>query len=232
MHQYDELKRQCFEANLALPRLGLVFYTFGNASAGDRQAGVFAIKPSGVPYDKLTWQDMIVLDFDHRQVSGKLRPSSDTPTHAVLYREIPDIGGIVHTHSTNAVAWAQAKRPVPIYGTTHADHLPGDVPCTPEMSDRAINGNYEEETGYQIIKTLKTNQLSPAHVPMVLVASHGPFTWGRDAFQAVYHSKVLEEICTMALLSEQLDSSISRIKKTLIKKHFERKHGNGAYYGQ
>lgn len=229
---YDELKQACFEANLELPRLGLVIYTFGNVSCVDRDKGVFAIKPSGVDYEKMTWQDMVIVDLDGNKVEGRLNYSSDTPTHAVLYREFPTLGGIVHTHSTYAVAWAQAQRDVPVYGTTHADHLPCDIPCTPPLSPEQINGEYEVETGRQIVAHFRANHLQPDEVPMVLVSEHGPFTWGETVAKAVFHAKVLEELCKMALLTERINPQAPRASAALIAKHYNRKHGAAAYYGQ
>ncbi|MBU8902188.1 MAG: L-ribulose-5-phosphate 4-epimerase AraD, partial [Victivallales bacterium] len=219
-------------ANMQLPKLGLVIYTFGNVSCIDRASGVYAIKPSGVDYKTMSWQDMVVLDLQDNIIDGSMCPSSDAKTHTVLYNAFENIGGIVHTHSTYAVAWAQAKRSVPIYGTTHADHLACDIPCTEVMLDEKISGDYEKETGYQIINTFKAQELDPDEVKMVLVASHGPFTWDKDAANAVYNSKVLEELCKMAILSESIAPELERMKKTLIQKHYKRKHGKDAYYGQ
>lgn len=217
---------------MQLPKLGLVLFTFGNVSVVDRSAGVFAIKPSGVPYEQLKPDQIVVVDFDAKIVEGSNRPSSDTKTHAVLYRHWEHIGGIVHTHSTYATAWAQAQRDIPIFGTTHADHLTTDVPCAPPMSDEMIRGDYEHETGFQIINCFRERKLSCEEVEMVLVGNHAPFTWGRDAAKAVYNAAVLEEVARMALLTEQINPQAPRLKETLIKKHFERKHGPGAYYGQ
>jgi L-ribulose-5-phosphate 4-epimerase len=227
---YRELKERAWTANMEIPRRGLAIYTFGNVSALDRARGVLAIKPSGVAYDRLTVDDMVVVDLDGATVEGTLRPSSDTPTHLVLYRAFATAGGVVHTHSTYATAWAQARTPIPIYGTTHADHLPEDVPCTPAMSDAAVEGDYEEETGNQIVDTFRDRD--PAHTQMVLVANHGPFTWGHDADQAVYNAVVLEELAKMAFLTRAIDPSAPRISDSLIRKHFDRKHGKAAYYGQ
>ena len=230
---YEKLRESCWKANLELPALGLVIRTFGNVSAIDREAGVYAIKPSGVEYDKLRPEDIVIIRLDTgKVVDGRLRPSSDTDTHTELYRAFPHIGGIVHTHSTYAVAWAQAARAVPLYGTTHADHLATDIPCTEFMSDQAIQGNYETETGNQIIRCFRENRLDPDEVPMVLVAGHGPFTWGKSAAKAVYHAQVLEELCRMALLTEQIRPDVPRLKETLIEKHYLHKHGSNAYYGQ
>ncbi|GAA0546826.1 L-ribulose-5-phosphate 4-epimerase [Chitinophaga japonensis] len=232
MSRYQSIKEQAYEANMQLPKLGLVLFTFGNVSVVDRSAGVFAIKPSGVPYEQLKPDQIVVVDFDAKIVEGSNRPSSDTKTHAVLYRHWEHIGGIVHTHSTYATAWAQAQRDIPIFGTTHADHLTTDVPCAPPMSDEMIRGDYEHETGFQIINCFRERKLSCEEVEMVLVGNHAPFTWGRDAAKAVYNAAVLEEVARMALLTEQINPQAPRLKETLIKKHFERKHGPGAYYGQ
>jgi L-ribulose-5-phosphate 4-epimerase len=229
---YSELKQQAFEANLEIPRRGLAIYTFGNVSAFDADRAVFAIKPSGVAYESLTAADMIVLDIDANIVEGHLRPSSDTKTHAALYRAFRSagVGGIVHTHSTYATAWAQARLPIPIYGTTHADHLPEDVPCTALMSAEAVERDYEAETGAQIIDCFRTRD--PQQTPMVLVAGHGPFAWGKTADKAVYHAVVLEELAKIASITRSLDPNAARLPDHLVHKHFERKHGRGAYYGQ
>jgi L-ribulose-5-phosphate 4-epimerase len=215
-----------------LPKLGLVLFTFGNVSAVDRDAGVFAIKPSGVPYAELSPDKMVIVDFDGKTVEGKLRPSSDTLTHAVLYKNWTSIGGIVHTHSTYATAWAQTQKDIPIFGTTHADHLTVDVPCAPPMDDAMIAGNYEYETGSQIINCMRSKKLSYTDVEMILVGNHAPFTWGKTMDKAVYNSAVLESIAQMAYITLQIDPNSPRLKDALIKKHFERKHGPDSYYGQ
>lgn len=230
--KYKELKRECYEANMELNALGLVIYTFGNVSAVDRGDGVFAIKPSGIPYGDLKADDMVILDYDNTIVEGKMRPSSDTKTHAFLYKNWKDIGGIAHTHATYSVAWAQAQRDIPIFGTTHADHLTADIPCAPPMSDELIKGNYEHNTGIQILDCFKEKKLSYQEVQMILIGNHGPFAWGKDAAKAVYNSKVLEAIAEMAYLTLQINPNAPRLKESLIKKHYERKHGKGAYYGQ
>lgn len=232
MASYNDLKQEAFEANMQLPKLGLVIFTFGNVSAVDRKAGVFAIKPSGVPYEQLSADKMVIVDLDGQTVEGKLRPSSDTKTHAVLYKHWSTIGGIVHTHSTYATAWAQAQRDIPIFGTTHADHTTADIPCAPPMEDAMIKGDYEYETGFQIINCLKEKNLSYEEVEMMLVGNHAPFTWGKTAAKAVYNSAVLESIAHMAWLTEQINPTAPRLKDSLIEKHFERKHGPGSYYGQ
>jgi L-ribulose-5-phosphate 4-epimerase len=228
--QYKELRREAFEANLEIPKQGLAIYTFGNVSSVDRNAGLFAIKPSGVAYEALTPESMVLVDLEGRIVEGKLNPSSDTPTHAVLYRAFATIGGICHTHSCHAVAWAQACREIPIYGTTHADHIAGSIPLTEVMADQAIRNDYEVETGHQITALFRDR--NPDEFNMVLVACHGPFTWGATAAKAVYNARVLEELAHMAYLTEGLNSKIRPIKGTLIDKHYQRKHGKDAYYGQ
>jgi L-ribulose-5-phosphate 4-epimerase len=227
---YRELKERAWAANLEIPRRGLAIYTFGNVSAFDAERGVIAIKPSGVPYDTLSVDDMVVLDLEGTIVEGSLRPSSDTPTHLVLYRNWKGIGGIVHTHSSHATGWAQARLPIPIYGTTHADHLDEDVPCTAVMSDEAVERNYEVETGNQILACFKDR--NPLHTPMVLVAGHAPFTWGKTPEKAVYNAAVLEELARMAFVTRTLDPEAPRLPASLVRKHFERKHGKHAYYGQ
>ena len=232
MSKYKELKRECFEANMDLPKLGLVVYTFGNVSAVDRNHGVFAIKPSGVPYETLSPEDIVIVDFENNVVEGSGRPSSDTKTHSFLYREWTAIGGVAHTHATYSVAWAQAQRDVPIFGTTHADHLTTDIPCAPPMRDELIRGNYEHNTGQQIIDCFKEKGLSHHEVEMVLVGNHGPFTWGKNAAKAVYNSKVLETLAEMAHLTLSINPEAPKLKEALIKKHYERKHGKNAYYGQ
>jgi len=232
MSKFDELKEKCWKANMEIPRQKLAIYTFGNVSALDPSEGIFAIKPSGVPYDGMKPEDMVIVDLEGKKVEGKMNPSSDTPTHAVLYRSLSGIYSIVHAHSAYAVAWAQACRPIPIYGTTHADHLAGDIPVTEVMSDEMIKGQYEEQTGYQIVNTLEKDNLSPNDVQMILVACHGPFTWGATPDKAVYNAVVLEEIARMAYITEQVNPDIKRMKDSLISKHYDRKHGKDAYYGQ
>ena len=229
---YKILREQCWKANLELPRLGLAIYTFGNVSAIDRVRGVFAIKPSGVDYACMGPNDMVIVDLEGKVVEGTLRPSSDVNTHLVLYREFPHIGGIVHTHSLYAVSWAQALRSTPIYGTTHADHLSCDIPCTELMADERIGNDYETETGNQIVECFRAKGLNPDEVQMVLVAGHGPFAWGADAAKAVCHARILEELCHMAYLTERINPEVPRLKPSLIAKHYSRKHGKNAYYGQ
>ncbi len=230
--KYTELKRECYEANMQLDALGLAIFTFGNVSGADRANGVFAIKPSGVPYKALKPEDMVVVDFDSTVVEGAMRPSSDTKTHAYLYKNWEEVGGIAHTHATYSVAWAQAQRDIPIFGTTHADHLTVDIPCAPPMEDELIEGQYEHNTGVQIVDCLTKRKLSCREVEMILVGNHGPFSWGKNAGKAVYNSKVLEEIARMACLTLQINPNTPRLKGSLIKKHYERKHGRDAYYGQ
>jgi L-ribulose-5-phosphate 4-epimerase len=232
MSKYEHIQEESYAANMMLPRLGLVFFTFGNVSAADRDMGVFAIKPSGVPYEKLNPGKMVIVDFDGQTVKGKLRPSSDTRTHAVLYKHWTGIGGIAHTHSTYATAWAQSLRDIPLFGTTHADHNTVDIPCAPPMDDLAIQGDYEYQTGFQIMNCLRDRGLSYDEVEMILVGNHAPFTWGKTAEKAVYNSGVLENIAQMALLTEQINPKSARLKESLIKKHFLRKHGPDSYYGQ
>ena len=227
---YDDLKEEAWRANMEIPRRGLAIYTFGNVSAFDAGRAVFAIKPSGVPYENLTAADMVVVSVDANIVEGHLRPSSDTKTHAALYRAFPGIGGIVHTHSTYASAWAQACLPIPLLGTTHADHLQEDVPCTELMTAEATERDYEAETGSQIIDCFLTRD--PLQTPMVLVAGHGPFAWGKTADKAVYHAAVLEELAKTASITLTLDPQARRLPEHLVRKHFERKHGKSAYYGQ
>jgi len=227
---FRELKEIAWKCNMDLPKLGLVIHNFGNASAVDRARGVVAIKPSGVPYAELRPEDLVVVSLDNKIVEGALKPSSDTRTHTLLYRKFPEIGGVVHTHSPFAVSWAQAGRSVPILGTTHADHLPADIPCTGPMTDRMIKGDYEEETGNLIVKTFARR--SYQDVPMVLVAGHGPFTWGGTPESAVYHSLMVEELSKMAYFTLQINPRTKRLKKSLIDKHFQRKHGPDSYYGQ
>ena len=229
---YKDLKQECYEANMQLNALNLVVYTFGNVSAVDRKNGVFAIKPSGVPYEDLKPEDIVIVDFDNNIIEGNLRPSSDTKTHAYLYKNWPNIGGIAHTHATYSVAWAQAQRDIPIFGTTHADHLTTDIPCAAPMADSLIEGNYEHNTGIQILDCFKEKNISYEEVEMVLIGNHGPFSWGKTAAKAVYNSKVLEVIAEMAHLTLQINPNAPRLKDSLIKKHYERKHGKDSYYGQ
>ena len=229
---YKTLREEAFEANLEIKQRNLAIYTWGNVSAFDPDKGVFAIKPSGVEYDELTPKKMVLVDIEGNVVGGKLKPSSDTNTHLVLYREFKGIRGVTHTHSPYAVAWAQAGKPVPVFGTTHADHCAREIPCTEYISPEAVKNNYELETGNLIVETFKKGNLDPAHITMVLTAGHGPFTWGTSAAQSVYHSVIMEEICKMALFTLMVDPRSNPLPEHIIKKHWERKHGPDAYYGQ
>lgn len=232
MSKYQYLKEQVYEANMEIPREDLAIVTFGNVSGIDRSGGVVAIKPSGVPYHRLKVEDIVIVDLDNVVVEGSMRPSSDTKTHTLLYKSFPSIGGVCHTHSTYAVAWAQAIRPIPNLGTTHADHLTASIPVTAVMSDEMIERDYELETGNQILDLFGKGKLSYEEVEMVLVACHGPFTWGKDPAKAIYNSIVLEEIAKMAYLTLQINPSAVAIKQSLCDKHYFRKHGKDAYYGQ
>ncbi|MGZ3938152.1 MAG: L-ribulose-5-phosphate 4-epimerase [Flavisolibacter sp.] len=232
MGKYDHIKQTAYEANMRLPDRGLVLFTFGNVSVVDRDLQVFAIKPSGVPYKDLSPEQMVIVDFDANTIEGTLRPSSDTKTHAVLYKHWDKIGAVVHTHSTYATAWAQAQRDIPIFGTTHADHNTVDIPCAPPMSNEMIEGDYEYQTGFQILNCFKERGLSYEEVEMILVGNHAPFTWGKTADKAVYNSAVLETVAHMALLTEQINANAPRLKDALVRKHYDRKHGANSYYGQ
>jgi L-ribulose-5-phosphate 4-epimerase len=232
MSKYQHIQHAAYKANMQLQKLNLVIFTFGNVSAADRELGVFAIKPSGVPYEDLSPNKMVIVDFDGNTVKGKLRPSSDTKTHAILYKHWQNINGIAHTHSTYATAWAQSLRDIPIYGTTHADHNIFDIPCAAPMSDEMIAGDYEHQTGFQIMNCLQEKNLSYEELEMILIGNHAPFTWGKTAEKAVYNSAVLEAIAKMAFITEQVKPMAPRLKDALIKKHFERKHGPDSYYGQ
>jgi L-ribulose-5-phosphate 4-epimerase len=226
------LREEAYEANLEIQRRNLAIYTWGNSSAFDAGRGIFAIKPSGVEYNKLTPKKMVLVDLEGTVIDSKLKPSSDTKTHLVLYREFKGIHGITHTHSPYAAAWAQAKKAVPVFGTTHADHCAYEIPCTAFMNSQEVNNNYELETGNLIIKTFKTGSLDYMRITMTLVAGHGPFTWGANAAQSVYHSVILEEICKMALFTVTLNKDAKPLPEHIIRKHWERKHGENAYYGQ
>lgn len=230
----EKLKRQVYEANMLLPAYHLVTFTWGNVSGIDREKGLFVIKPSGVPYEALRPEDMVVMDLEGRQVEGALRPSSDTPTHAELYRRFPTVGGVVHTHSRWATVWAQAGRDIPAYGTTHADYIYGAVPCARDLTAGEVARAYELETGRVIAACFEERGLNPDHVPCVLARHHGPFAWGRDAMEAVHNAVVLEEVAMMAWHTEAL--APVRPKEELPAyvrdKHFLRKHGPNAYYGQ
>ena len=227
---YTELKRETFEANMELNRRNLVVYTWGNVSQIDRAKGVIAIKPSGVAYEVMTPDDIVIVDLENKIVEGKMRPSSDTKTHTHLYRHFEAIGGVTHTHSTYATAWAQTQQAIPCYGTTHADYAYGEIPCTAVMTDEQIERDYEEETGVQITDCFK--ERSPKEVPMVIVAGHAPFTWGKNGADAVYHAVILEEIARMAYLTKTLQPNTAALKQGIVDKHYLRKHGKNAYYGQ
>ena len=224
------LREQVCRANLQLVAKGLVVETFGNVSGIDRELGLIAIKPSGVDYDDLDSSAIVLVDLAGRRVAGDLHPSSDTPTHARLYREFPEIGGVAHTHSRYATAWAQARRPLPCLGTTHADYFRGTVPCTAPLSDTQIAGDYEDETAAQIVEAFL--RIEYRQMPAVLVAGHGPFTWGRDADEAVYHAAMLEYAAELAAIAVGINPRVAPVKRTLVDRHFLRKHGSGAYYGQ
>lgn len=226
----DELKKIVYEANMLLPKYGLVTFTWGNVSAIDRESGMFIIKPSGVEYDKLSADDMVVMDLMGNQVEGKFKPSSDTATHLELYRAFPEIGGIVHTHSTMATAWAQAGRGLPCYGTTHADYFYGEIPCARNLTPEEIEAGYEKNTGSVIIETF--NGMNPLHVPGVLCKNHGPFSWGKDAFDAVHNAVVIEEVAKMNAWTELINPRAGQTPECMQDKHFLRKHGPNAYYGQ
>lgn len=225
----EELKEKVCEANLELVKHGLVIFTWGNVSAIDRETGLVVIKPSGVSYDHMKPSDMVVVDLEGKVVEGLLRPSSDTPTHVVLYRAFPGIGGVVHTHSTYATAWAQAGLDIPNIGTTHADYFHHDIPCTADMTEDEVKGNYEWETGNVIVKRFKG--ISPDDTPGVLVKNHGPFTWGKDAAEAVHNAVVLEQVAKMAFIAKSINPNLT-MNPLLIEKHYSRKHGPNAYYGQ
>lgn len=227
-----KLKHAVYEANMELPHRGMVTYTWGNVSGIDRERGLVVIKPSGVSYDELTPDDLVVLDLDGKVVDGKLNPSSDTKTHLELYKAFPEIGGIVHTHSPYAVGWAQAGRDIPAYGTTHADYFYGPVPCCRSLTEQEVEEDYERNTGLVIVETFRQRELDPVHVPGAICRNHGPFTWGKDAAQAVYHAVVLEEVAKMAVYTTQIAPDAQPAPQYVLDKHFLRKHGPNAYYGQ
>jgi L-ribulose-5-phosphate 4-epimerase len=228
----ERLKKEVLEANLQLPKHNLVTFTWGNVSGIDREQNLVVIKPSGVPYEELSIEDLVIVDLEGRIVEGDLRPSSDTPTHLALYRAFPLIGGVVHTHSPWATTWAQAGRSIPAFGTTHADYFYGEIPCTREMAKEEIERAYELETGNVIIETFEEEGLDPLAIPGVLVFNHAPFSWGKTANQAVHNAVVLEEIAKMAFHTYQLNPTINPIQQFLLDKHYLRKHGANAYYGQ
>ncbi|GMK45397.1 MULTISPECIES: L-ribulose-5-phosphate 4-epimerase [Paenibacillus] len=226
----ERLKQEVLEANLDLPKYGLVTFTWGNVSGIDRESGLVVIKPSGVPYDKLKLEDLVVVDLEGNKVEGELKPSSDTPTHLVLYKAFPQVGGIVHTHSPWATSWAQAGRGIPALGTTHADYFYGEIPVTRAMTREEIESAYELETGNVIVETFKDKD--PMMIPSVLVNSHAPFNWGKDPHEAVHNAVVVEEVAKMALHTYNLNPDIQPMDQALLDKHFLRKHGANAYYGQ
>ncbi|MBE6024600.1 MAG: L-ribulose-5-phosphate 4-epimerase [Cellulosilyticum sp.] len=226
----EALKKQVYEANMELPKRNLVTYTWGNVSGIDRETGYFVIKPSGVEYDELTPDDMVVMDLEGNKIEGAYKPSSDTSTHLELYRAFPEIGGVVHTHSPWATSWAQAGRSIPCYGTTHADYFYGTIPCARSLTKEEIEAEYEKNTGLVIIETFK--ELNPVYVPGVLCVNHGPFTWGKDAMEAVHNAVVLEEVAKMAYQTEMINSHVQIAPDSIKEKHFMRKHGKNAYYGQ
>ena len=229
----EALKEQVLKANLELPKHDLVTFTWGNVSAIDRASGLIAIKPSGVEYDEMTADDIVLVRLETgERVEGRLKPSSDTPTHLELYRAYPSIGGIVHTHSPYAVGWAQAGRDIPAYGTTHADYFYGPVPCCRSLTEQEVEEDYERNTGLVIVETFRQRELDPVHVPGAICRNHGPFTWGKDAAQAVYHAVVLEEVAKMAVYTTQIAPDAQPAPQYVLDKHFLRKHGPNAYYGQ
>lgn len=228
----EELKQKVYEANMELPRRNLVTYTWGNVSGIDREKGLFVIKPSGVEYDELRPEDLVVMDLEGNKIEGDMNPSSDTKTHMVLYRAFPQIGGIVHTHSPYAVAWAQAGRDIPAYGTTHADYFYGPIPCARHLTQAELDEDYELNTGNIIVEEFTKRGIDPKAVPAVICHSHGPFTWGKDAAQAVYHAVVLEEVSKMAIFTRMVDPSAAPAPQRIQDKHYMRKHGPNAYYGQ
>ena len=227
----EELKKRVYEANMLLPKYELVTFTWGNVSEIDRESGIFAIKPSGVDYDKLTPDDMVLVDLEGKVVEGKYNPSSDTATHVELYKAYPEIGGVVHTHSSYATSWAQAGRSIPCYGTTHADYMYGEIPCVRCLTKEEIDGAYEENTGHLIVNEFARMGKDPMAVPAVLCRNHGPFAWGKDAMDAVHNAVVLEEVAKMAFFTEQLNPKAIPAPQRLQDKHYYRKHGAGAYYG-
>jgi L-ribulose-5-phosphate 4-epimerase len=232
LRMLNELKKEVFNANLELVKQGLVIYTWGNVSGIDREQGLVVIKPSGVSYDSMTAEDMVVVDLEGNIIEGDLNPSSDTPTHLALYKSFEDIAGVVHTHSEYATSWAQAGCDIPTYGTTHADYFYGNIPCTRKLTSEEIKNNYEFETGNVIIETLKERKYEPLQMPGVIVFNHGPFTWGKSPKEAVHNAKVMEEVAKMAFRTERINEYVKSIDETLLDKHYLRKHGSKAYYGQ
>lgn len=228
--EIEKLKKQVYEANMRLVKEGLVTLTWGNVSGINRELGIVVIKPSGVPYESMKIEDMVVVNLEGKVIEGHYKPSSDTPTHLELYKKFPRVGGVVHTHSSFAVAWAQAKKDITAYGTTHADTYYGDIPCTRELNKKEIENNYELNTGKIIVETFINKDYEA--IPGVIVASHGPFSWGKSPKDAVDHAVILEEVAKIALLSKVVDANISEVSKDLLNKHYNRKHGRDAYYGQ
>lgn len=228
----QQLKEEVFRANLELVEQGLVIYTWGNVSGIDRESGLVVIKPSGVDYSKMTVDDMVVIDLDGNKVEGALKPSSDTPTHLELYRQFPEVGGVVHTHSEWATSWAQAGVNIPCYGTTHADYFYGDILCTRSLTDEEIQDEYELNTGKVMVETLRESGKDPLECPGMIITNHGPFSWGEDAHKAVHNAKVMEEVAKMAFRTEKINLRVRPAKQTLVDKHYLRKHGKNAYYGQ
>ena len=228
----EQLKEIVYQANMELPRRGLITYTWGNVSGIDRTGGYLVIKPSGVDYESMKPEDMVVVDLQGNRIEGSYKPTSDTATHIELYKRYPELGGIVHTHSTWATSWAQAGRSIPLYGTTHADYFYGPIPCARSLTEEEIQGEYEKNTGLVIIETLTNNHISPMSMPGILCSNHGPFTWGKDAFEAVHNAVVLEEVAKMACYSELINPNVQPAPKAIADKHYLRKHGKNAYYGQ
>ncbi len=228
----EHLKEQVFQANMELPKRGLVTFTWGNVSGIDRETGYMVIKPSGVEYESMKAEDMVVVDLEGNRIEGNYKPSSDTATHIELYKKYPEIGGIVHTHSTWATSWAQAGRSIPLYGTTHADYFYGPIPCARSLTEEEINIEYEKNTGLVIIETLEKGNIKPKSMPGILCTNHGPFTWGKDAHEAVHNAVVLEELAKMSCYSELINPNIKPAPQVIADKHYLRKHGENAYYGQ
>lgn len=228
----EQLKKLVFDANLELVSQKLVIYTWGNVSGFDPDTKLIVIKPSGVDYSTMTAEDMVVVDLEGNVVEGTKRPSSDTPTHLALYKKYPDLRGVVHTHSEWATSWAQAERSIPVYGTTHCDYFYGDIPCTRQLTKEEINGAYEYNTGLVIIETLDSNNINPLEIPGINVGHHGPFTWGVSPMDAVHNAKVMEEVAKMAFRAEQINPKAQKVNQNLLDKHYLRKHGKNAYYGQ
>lgn len=228
----EELKEKVYLANMELPKRGLVTYTWGNVSEIDRETGYFVIKPSGVDYETMSPDDMVVMDLEGNRIEGRYKPSSDTPTHIELYKRYAEIGGVVHTHSPEATSWAQAGRSIPLYGTTHADYFYGEIPCARGLTQEEIDEAYEKNTGLVIIETFDSRGLNPVYTPAVLCVNHGPFTWGKDAAEAVHNAVVLEEVAKMALKTELINPKVQVAPDRIRDKHFFRKHGENAYYGQ